>query len=153
MIACDMARTRYTEAQKTEAIALAVEHGPAEAARRLGGEITAGTIRTWCHRAGVATATAEKMAEAREAHIARREVAREKLRTLLIETSLTLVERIDAAENARDVQPLAISAGILLDKFRLESGEATGRTEHTGKDAAHVIADELAERRRKSAAA
>lgn len=45
-----MARRVYTPDERQQAIALAVEYGPAEAARLT--EISSGTIRVWCSRAG-----------------------------------------------------------------------------------------------------
>lgn len=160
-----MGRTRYDDDQKREAVELALEYGKAEAARRTG--ISAGTIGSWCSREGLATVATERTKAATEAAKDRREQKREQLRTLLIEKAVDLVERMDEphidfrGKDANQVtfpkapaqacQHYATSAAILLDKFRLEMGEVTGRTEFTGKEAALAVADELAERRKKSA--
>ena len=42
-----------------------------------------------------------------------------------------MLDRIGYSESgARDCQALATAFGILLDKYRLENGESTARSEH-----------------------
>lgn len=61
-----MARRSYTDEQRAEALALYAEHGSAVAAERTG--IPSGTVQSWAHRAGVATAcTQERLALAESA--------------------------------------------------------------------------------------
>ncbi len=158
---------RASTERKTEVVAYAVDHGPAEAAKHYG--IKATTVRSWCSRAGVATDASERTKAATESAQARRLAKREELRTLMIEKAVDLVHRMDEVHidyrgkdadqvtfpkaPAQACQQYATAAAILLDKFRLEMGEATGRTEHTaGKEAAHALADELAARRAQKAA-
>ena len=58
------ART-YTSEQRTEALVLHVEHGPAEASRRCGIPVT--TIRSWAKRAGKTSPRADRAAAGAEA--------------------------------------------------------------------------------------
>ena len=130
---------RYTPDQKTEAVDLADEHGPAEASRQTG--IPRRTITSW--RTEPAQATKEKTVAAREQLAASNATKRERLRTLLLDRSLDMLERMEGEHHdyrgtneitlprppAQAVKDLSISVGILIDKYRLEMGEATGRTE------------------------
>lgn len=62
---------------------------------------------------------------------------------------------IETATTPHKLQALAIALGILIDKRRLEDGEATARTEVNGGGARERLArslDELAARRREKAA-
>jgi hypothetical protein len=75
----------------------------------------------------------------------RHRAAREELRVLLIETPIKLIRRMDEPHidfkgkdaqmveypvaPAPAVQHYATSVGIMIDKYRLEMGEATGRSE------------------------
>ena len=59
------ARRTYTPEQKAEALALYVEHGPAEASRRC--DIPAATIRQWGKRAGKTSPRAEQAVAGAEA--------------------------------------------------------------------------------------
>lgn len=164
-----MPRPTYTDEFKAEAVALAIQHGAAAAARQV--DVNAGTIRSWMSRTpGVATDVHRTIEDARETARQRREAAREELRTLLVTKAVDLVKRMDEehvdyrGKDADQVsfpkappqacQQYATAAAILLDKFRLEMGEATGRTEHTGetREAAKHVADEIAARRASKAA-
>jgi transposase-like protein len=53
---------RYTDEERTKALDLYLEHGPAEAGRRTG--ISARTIATWARRAGLKSESAAKTAVA-----------------------------------------------------------------------------------------
>lgn len=159
-----MARPVYDDAFKDRAVALAVEHGAAEAARLT--NVNAGTIRSWMSRTpGVATDVRQTIADARTVAADRRGVKREELRTLLIEKAVDMLGRMDEAhidfkgKDAKTVtfpkapsgacQQYATAAAILLDKFRLEMGEATGRVERSEPvRAAEEVLDELEQRRR-----
>jgi hypothetical protein len=58
--------------------------------------------------------------------------------------------RVDEVSQPRDIQSLMVALGILIDKRRLEEGEATTRTESVTKDLSRKIeatVDELAKRR------
>ncbi len=130
----------YTQEQKREAVELADTVGPAEASRQLG--IPRRTISSW---RGPAQATAEKTEAARQQLAVIRDKKREELRILLLDKAVGLLERFDTrhkdyrGKNVQEVfwdtapsgavKEYAIAVGILIDKFRLEMGEHTGRTE------------------------
>jgi len=142
-----VSRTTYTEEQKAEALALYVEHGASEAGERTG--IPAGTIACWASRVGATTERARK----RDANIIAirqaKEELREEIRTQALERALITVSRITEDVAAADAKNLAIAFGTLLDKYRLEMGEASGFMEHRAASADRVQAlrDEVAERR------
>lgn len=133
----------YTAEQRSEAIALVAEVGLAEAWRQL--HIPKPTLVLWCQKAGVERSAVEQTRKATETHMAVQRELRERLRTMLLEKAVDLIERMDAPHvefkgkdadqveypiaPASAVQNYATSAAILIDKYRLEVGEATGRTE------------------------
>ncbi len=134
----------YTVEQKQETVELYVEHGTAETARRTG--VNPRTITRWANAAGVMSQDSSKKTELARQHLAiRRDEKREQLRTLLLDKAIGLLERFDTEHKdyrGKDVQEVywdqapsgatkeyAIAVGILIDKFRLEMGEHTGRTE------------------------
>jgi hypothetical protein len=142
----------YSEEQKTAALAVFAERGLTSAARETG--IPKMTIWRWAKVTGTVTATvtptkkAEVMAAGRQANAERIVVVREGLRLHLIEKADDLLDRMDKphvdfkGKDAQEVtypvapaaavQNYATSVGILIDKFRLESGETTAKTEHSG---------------------
>lgn len=140
-----MTRRTYTDEEKGEALALYVEEGPTAVEAALG--IAKSTVHTWAVAEGLRTVRNERMAEAREAIAADRAVLRERLRTELVAKALDLLGRMDEEHidfrgkdavqvtfpkaSASGCQSYATAAAILLDKYRLEMGEATGRQEHT----------------------
>lgn len=153
--------TRYTDAQRTEALDLYLEHGPAEASRRTG--IPAATIRSWASR--------NDLTETRNATVgaavAARKLSFEERRTALAHGLLDDIARLRAelfsdcterkalvvsdgkdagshveivdidrtrptfAEQAR----IMTAIGIAVDKTQLLSGAATERHEHVQVDA------------------
>ncbi len=134
----------YTQEQQRETVDLAVEHGTAETVRRTG--ISGTTVKRWVAPAGNTVQTNTKKTELARQHLAvRRDEKREQLRTLLLDKAIGLLERFDVEHKdyrGKDVQEVywdrapsgatkeyAIAVGILIDKFRLEMGEHTGRTE------------------------
>ena len=166
--------TAWTEEQKAEAIALTAEHGLAHAWRETG--IPKPTIVRWCKDAGVERFHPEKTRAAVDALTARAAHIREQVRLELLEKVADLLERMDAPHTdfkgkdsdevvypiapAAAVQNYATSIGILIDKYRLEVGEATGRTESWTNDhvdhergIAQAIREDLAERARQRAPA
>ena len=56
------------------------------------------------------------------------------LRTKILTVADQVLDRIAADAGARDCQALATAFGILLDKYRLENGESTSRSEHLTLD-------------------
>lgn len=174
-----MPRKSYTAEQRAEAVDLYREHGAAEAARLTG--ITAGSIRSWASRLGVATERREEL----EAGVAVASVTMEhrrlalasglmddieKLRSQLFAPTATnqamvvsdgardgshveVVEVKQAEPTFRDKQAAITSIAIAVDKVQLLTGAATSRTEHTaGREAAVGALDELEKRRRAKAA-
>jgi transposase-like protein len=133
----------YSEEEKEATIALVVDGGLAAAWRATG--IPKTTIAGWCKAAGVRTYGGEKTAAATEAAVEQQTLRREQLRTMLLEKAVDLLERMDSPHiefkgkdadqveypiaPAGAVQNYATSVGILIDKYRLELGEATGRNE------------------------
>lgn len=141
-----MAPREYTEDEKANALRLYGEVGLAEAWRQSG--IPKPTIASWARRAGLPhTDAAAKTAVATMAASARADQLRAELRLGLLEKAVDLLGRMDAqhvefknsAKEIREVvypiapagavQNYATSVGILIDKYRLEVGEATARSE------------------------
>lgn len=157
-----MSRPTYSPELRAEVIALAVEVGPAEAARRHG--LNPSTVASWSSKAGMGTVAAEKTRAATLAAQARRQTKREELRRLLLDKAVDLVKRMDEphidfkGKDADEVtypkapaqacQQYATAAGILIDKFRLELGEATAWvvTEDAIDTAIRSLETELGER-------
>lgn len=157
----------YSEEAKASAIALLGEVGLAETWRRTG--ISKPTLSLWGRNAGLTFDTSKTMAAVAQ-HEARQHELREQLRTMLLEKAIDLLERMDAPHiefkgkdadqvtypiaPAAAVQNYATSAAIMIDKYRLEAGEATSRNEsrdltHDDHEAAilrDVLQRELARR-------
>lgn len=163
----------WSEEQKSTAVALIAERGLAHAWRETG--IPKPTLARWADDAGVERTGTEKTRAATDALRERHANLREVVRLELLEKVADLLERMDAPHTdfkgkdsdevvypiapASAVQNYATSVGILIDKYRLEIGEATGRTEswtndhadHEARDIAEAIRQELAERKRQRA--
>lgn len=152
-----MTATTYSPEQKSAALELYQSVGLAEAWRRTG--IPKPTIASWARRAGLPhTDAAAKTREATIAASARADQLRAELRVMLIEKAVDLLGRMDgehvefknSAKEIREVvypiapagavQNYATSVGILIDKYRLEVGEATTRTER--RDLTDHLTDE-----------
>ena len=127
-----MARSKYSPAQKAEAVALAAEHGIAHAHRET--EIPKQTLSRWASDAGIdAGRTArEKTARAVEARVA----AGEERRTTMVHEmgavahmALARVEHCLEGESpdGRGAKDFALTMAILVDKAQLLSGGATNR--------------------------
>ena len=138
--------TEYDPEAKAEALRLYQEVGLAEAWRRTG--IPKPTIASWARREGLPhTDAAAKTREATLAASARADQLRTEMHVMLLEKAVDLLERMDephtefknSAKEIREVvypiapagavQNYATSVGILIDKYRLEVGEATTRSE------------------------
>jgi transposase-like protein len=147
----------YSPDEKANALALYAEVGLAEAWRRTG--IPKPTIASWARRAGLPhTDASAKTREATIAAAARADQLRAELRVNLLEKAVDLLERMDAehvefknsAKEIREVvypiapagavQNYATSVGILIDKYRLEVGEATSRSE--SRDLTSTLTDD-----------
>lgn len=143
-----MARARYDEAFRQHAVQLAVEHGPAEAARQL--DLNAGTLRSWCHRAEAVTVAASTMQAATAVRMARWEERRAQMVHELGDVaSLALQKARGNLQHGktREAQAAATTCAILIDKAQLLSGGATSRAEHAQPEKVHSKIDELAARR------
>lgn len=143
-----MARRTYTPKQRQEALTLYALEGPSAVEDQLG--IPKSTVVDWARTAGIRTVRNERTAEAVEAARLDRELTREHLRNLMLEKAVDLIGRMDEehidfkGKDADEVvypkpspagcQSYATAAAILLDKFRLEVGEVTGRTETRTSD-------------------
>lgn len=114
--------TTYSDSQKAEALDVLETEGIWAAVTLTGAHHT--TIYRW-HAQAVRSGTKKAEDEAVEAEI--QDITRQRLRRRLLETAMAHVDRSDAARSAQDAQRYATSAGILLDKFRLEMGEHTDR--------------------------
>lgn len=135
----------WSEEERSTALELLSEHGLAEAWRQTG--IPKPTLARWARAEGIGTDHTPKTRAATLAAQARADQMRAELRLRLLEQSLDLLDRMDSehvefknsAKEIREVvypvapaaavQNYATSVGILLDKYRLEVGEATTRTE------------------------
>ena len=126
-----MTRTAWPSERQEEALALYLAHGSIEASAQTG--IPAGTIRRWACDRGV---TAGRMEALKATAASRRnaaDVARAELRDQLLEVAGEMVSKVHEMMggewSGRDARDLMVAAGIALDKYRLEMGEATGREE------------------------
>lgn len=141
---------------KQQALNLYVTHGSIEASEQTG--VPPRTIRHWANQADLAKARTQNLEAAALVLTARHHSMRQELRLRLIEKAVDMLDRIDqphehivtltgatgegahverlelALPTAGDVKSYATAFGILLDKYRLELGESTGRTEHVGTD-------------------
>lgn len=120
------ART-YTPEQREEALRLYVEHGPAEAARRLG--IPAATVRSWAKRAAKTSPRAQVATAGAEA--ARRSWSQRKHEVALLagQEAEAIVRQMLATANARQKADLARAFAVMVEKTQLLDGGATGRVE------------------------
>jgi len=121
--------------------------GPSEAARQTG--IAKQRITQWAKVAGVRTSAPQRTAEATKMRRLQGEAFREEVKEKLlrrVDTALELMvtqttthvgqqgkEVTYERPPAQDFRHYAMSAGILVDKFRLESGESTSKTEHVNQ--------------------
>lgn len=135
----------YIEEERIAAVELVASVGLAEAWRQT--KIPKPTLVSWCQKAGVERFRPEQTRMAVEAAQAKAAELRQQLTYLLLEKAVDLLGRMDAEHvefkgkdadqvtypiaPASAVQNYATSAAILIDKYRLEMGEATGRTEST----------------------
>lgn len=137
----------FTAEQKAEAVRLYLEIGPDEAAEQVGCSRRA--IYTWLGMHGVQP---KKEDEQRQDTIDRHAAKRETLRELLMDQAIEVLHRMNEPHiqwetqygeqveilhmkaEAGDCRNYATSAGILIDKYRLEMGEATSRTVTEGSD-------------------
>lgn len=132
---------------KRQALELWRSEGPAAASKATG--IPAGTIGAWATRAALQPLHRNRVpVEALEVLRHQRAALREELELRMLDTALRLVKRIEEPHveflssggvvqpvelpqaSAKAAREYAVAAAVLLDKYRLERGEATDRTEH-----------------------
>ncbi len=129
-------------------LALYVEHGAAVAAQKTG--VAATSIRNWASKAGITDQRAKRTRAATEQAAAQMAEARERTRLKLAERAEELLDRINRPHTefvgkdgtpqhlehatAEATRNYSVSVGILIDKLRLELGEATSRDESIRKD-------------------
>jgi len=116
----------YSADERDTAIAVYAKLGLHEAARQT--QIPKGTISSWAARSGLhapASSATERTAAATEARTIRIAEKRDELREELILAALHHV-KASTETKGRDASGHAVAAGIFVDKFRLESGEASG---------------------------
>lgn len=156
MMRCNMGRSTYSDEVKARAVALARDHGPAQAARLLAADgITAkpGTIRSWASRAGVATVAATNTRAATEVRLATAAERRARLADRLLEIAEMASEHALATMGEARLSEVVGLFTRAIHDHQLLTGAATSRQEHASPDKAHGLVDELAARRAKTAAA
>lgn len=136
-----MPKSRYSDEQRANALALYAKHGPAEASRRTG--IPKKTIASWARRSHVQTDAPQVMTAAIDMAKLTRDEKRVHLQDLILEKAIDVLRRMDEPHKdfkvtkngiqevvfdkatSTDCKNYATSAATLVDKFRLELGEAT----------------------------
>jgi transposase-like protein len=128
---------RYTDDQKRQAVEharQAITNGAtlnkavAAAAETIG--TTPPSVRRWAKQAGIQLGdmAADRASRARKVHQDHYAAKRLELRLVALQRAFDMLERMETG-TAIDARNLAVAFGILVDKIRLEEGEATERTE------------------------
>ena len=136
-------RRSYSWDFKAEVLAVYEVDGPAAAARLYG--VARNTVQTWARAAGISTSNETKRAT--EAALASLNARRLRIRDKLAERAEEMLDRMGESmtiyvgsgatpipieverPSASVCKDLATTAAILVDKLRLEAGEATERSE------------------------
>lgn len=151
----DLSETRLTEAQWLDIIRLAQARGTDFASEQTG--LTRRRIREKARKLGmtVQSKPSEVPQHVKQERVEAVDMRRVQLKGKLLERAHDLVDRMGqpyaivtkdgeevflARPPARESKDLAIAAGIIMDKMRLEMGEVTSRSEHVQRDA---VDDEL----------
>jgi len=142
----------YTDEQKAEAVRLYVEVGASAAARKIG--CSRDIIYDWLSRYPTLVGD-EKAKERRQARVLMRETKREAGRDAILDAYLagavTAAGIASDPDQAKAYQLLSVGAGTFLDKYRLEMGESTSRTElHTDSQIDRELARAVDEFRRQT---
>lgn len=132
-------RREWTPEQRAEVIELYKVHGVAETVRRTG--VPRGTISDWVRQAGAQTSVAKTTTEATAVSKARNNEKYEELKGLVLDAAKDMIVRTkrphkdfrgkEAIEVWWDEAPAdacknyLTSAAIMIDKYRLMSGEST----------------------------
>lgn len=146
---------KYSRKQKDEACRLYVDQGLAEAHKQTG--IPKTTIRSWAvdKRKLSTTKNQEQTKAATEERRVRLEEKRSVLQEKILDKANSILDRIDEPEDdfvgkdgrkitrkkpaASNVRDLVVAVGVLVDKFRLENGDAppsngNGKKEFSASD-------------------
>ena len=145
----------YSPKEREAAVALYESEGLAGAHRATG--ISKPSIKRWAERSGVVTFHEEKVQAATEARNIRIAALRAVLKERMLQEAAYCMEAIHnehidfksagplgpmkvvfPVAPAAAVQHYATAFGILIDKFRLESGEVTSRDEHRNIDQSDI---------------
>lgn len=139
----------YDSTVRAKALETYLEHGTAEASRRT--DVPKRTIRLWANEEGITAARDLALIEGGERLAKTHEVLRIQARMLMVEKIVDLLERIDEPHTeykavgrnlhklkhpiatSSDVRNYVTSIKALVESYRLEMGEATGRIETTSK--------------------
>lgn len=113
----------YTDEQKAEAVRLYLEVGAEDAAESIG--CSRRQVYRWL---GSHSVTVQKNEDRRAETAERHQTKREALREALLDAALLGASSLDP-KDPKGFQALAIGTATFLDKYRLEMGEATGKTE------------------------
>ena len=103
--------------------------------------VTTRTIQTWATKADTPLGDLSAYAvpqKAIDAYKAQAEAARLELRTVLVVKALEGAKAADP-DDAKSYQLLSVGVGTFLDKYRLEMGESTSRSEVTVAEAESVF--------------
>lgn len=125
-------------------------------------DVTGRTIQRWATKLGQPLGNLSSYdvpQKAIEGHRAQAEAGRERIRLLILEKAEDLLKRMDEPHvdfkgkdaamvtypvaTSSDVRNYAMSFAVLLDKYRLEMGESTSRSEITVADAESVVDAEI----------
>ena len=133
----------YTTDQKKEAVDLYIQHGAAGASEQSG--VPKRTLLRWAKDSNVVARARDKTAAATTERARLNTERRERIKTLLLEKIEDLIGRMDIEHidfkgkdaqmvtypiaTSSDVKNYAVSIAVLIDKYRLEMGEATDRRE------------------------
>lgn len=156
-----MPGTRYTDEDKRRAVEVYEEHGATEAAKEVGCDRR--SVLRWAKAAGVSRDDSKTRA-ATEALAVQNAERREGVKAQLLDRVIDLIERMDQPHErfmggggetephrvvydratSGDVKAYSISVGVLIDKLRLEEGQATERTETmTEEEARRRLAEQM----------
>lgn len=128
----------WSPEQRTEALELYTDHGPAEASRRTG--IPAKTIASWARRSGVQTEAPAKTAAAVEARKQQWAELRATVANQAGGTAQRILALVTDALDSGDLEvrtigqakDAALTMAILVDKAQVLGGEASTITAHVG---------------------
>lgn len=112
---------------KLRAMQIYAQHGPEVAARRMG--VNRKTIDRWRHDLGLPSKKLVPVSNTDvESAVRQIQAARMDLKGMMINKTRMVLSMMTEEKKGSELRDLASAAGLLVDKFRLEMGEAT---EHT----------------------